>query len=250
MSTKASIRQRTEHLFAQSSALLDRLTYILAFFQTGPGRLSVHEMDQKYTRCAGTIPQQERDALVAAASDGGVHSFIELWGVLGMRRERDIEDEAVLSHIDQFLSYVHANEAAWKSAPPPAEASEGPALPPAALEQLASIGAQSSGGAAAHGSRKPMGRRERELAEAQRKAAERAQHQGYPTLPANRKLDGNMCYYCQRRFPSRMALFAHFRRVIDKDNFIEGHHQSHFGLKVPGGPASLSAANSPHRCVS
>jgi hypothetical protein len=45
-----------------------------------------------------------------------------------------------------------------------------------------------------------------------------------------------------------MALFAHLRRVIDKERFIEGHHQSHFGLSIPGGPASLQASGS-HRCA-
>jgi len=71
----------------------------------------------------------------------GVSSLVELWAVLGMRRAADSEDEAALIHIEQFLLYVQANE-------PPAESSEGPALPPVALEQLASIGAQSSGGSA------------------------------------------------------------------------------------------------------
>jgi len=32
MSSKASIRQRAEHLFSQNRPLLERLTYILAFF--------------------------------------------------------------------------------------------------------------------------------------------------------------------------------------------------------------------------
>lgn len=220
----------------------------MAFFQTGPGRLPVQQMDKKYSRCAGTVPKEERDALVAAANEGsGISSLVELWGVLGMRRDKDVEEEAVLVHIEQFLAYVLANEAGWRQAPPPVESSEGPALPPAALEQLATIGAQSSGGAVVHAARRPQGRRERELADAQRRAAERAQHQGYPALPASRRLDGNMCYYCQRRFPSRMALFAHLRRVIDKERFIEGHHQSHFTHKVPGGPASLGAG--PHRCT-
>lgn len=249
MSSKASIRQRAEHLFSQNRALLERLTYIMAFFRTGPGRLPVQQMDKKYSRCAGSVPKVERDALVEAANEGSsVSSLLELWGTLGMRREKDIEDEAALAHIEQFLLYVQANEAGWRAAPPPAESSEGPALPPAALEQLASIGAESSGSVASHPTQRPQGKRERELADAQRRAAERAQHQGFPVLPASRRLEGTMCYYCQRRFPSRMALFAHLRRVIDKDHFIEGHHQVHFGLKVSGGPAALGAAG-PHRCA-
>jgi len=196
------------------------------------------------------VPADERNALVAAANSGaGVSSLVELWAVLGMRRAAHLEDEAVLAHIEQFLLYVQANEAAWKTAPPPAESSEGPALPPAALEQLASIGAQSSGGSAAHAGSRPQNGRERDLAEAQRRAAERAQHQGFPTLPASRRLDGTMCYYCQRRFPSRMALFAHLRRVIDKERFVEGHHQTHFGLSVPGGVAVLATSAGPHRCL-
>jgi hypothetical protein len=248
MSAKASIRQRSEHLFSQNRLFLERLAYIMAFFQTGPGKLPVLQMDKKYTRCAGTIPKSERDALVAAAQEGsGVSSLIELWGVLGMRRRSDLEDEAVLTHIEQFLSYVQTNEAAWRAAAPPVESSEGPALPPAALEQLASIGAESSGGVAAHVNHGSQGKRERELAKAQRLATERALHQGYPKLPNSRRLDGTMCYYCQRRFPSRMALFAHLRRVIDKDRFFEGHHQTHFGLKVAGGPAGLGAG--PHKCL-
>jgi len=248
MNSKAPIRQRTEHLFSQNLALLARLTYIIAFFTSGPGRLPVQEMDKKYSRCAGSLPKVERDALVMAAGTGsGVSSLVELWGVLGMRRDKDIEDEMVLAHIEQFLAYVEANKAAWRVAAPPAETSEGPALPSAALQQLAMIGAHSSGGPLAHGQQRPMGRRERALADAQRCAAEKAQHQGYPMLPTNRRLDGTMCYYCQRRFPSRMALFAHLRRVIDKERFIEGHHQDHFTLEISGGPAGLS--NSSHRCA-
>merc|ERR1711966_112864 len=129
--------QRLDHLFLHNKGLLDRLTYILAFFQTGPGRLSVQQMDTKYMRCAGTVPKCERDALVAAASESGANSFVELWGVLGMQRERDVADEAaVLAHVDQFLTYVQAHEATWKAAPAPPVSSEGPALPPTALEQL------------------------------------------------------------------------------------------------------------------
>jgi hypothetical protein len=45
-----------------------------------------------------------------------------------------------------------------------------------------------------------------------------------------------------------MALFAHLRRVIDKERFIEGHHQTHFALKIPGGPGGLVGAGH-HRCV-
>lgn len=164
-----------------------------------------------------------------------------------MRRERDLEDEAVLRHIEQFLAYVQANEAGWRAAPAPAESSEGPALPPAALEQLASIGAQSCGGVGAHAAQQPRGRREREMAEAQRRAAERAQHQGFPKLPSSRRLDGTLCYYCHRRFASRMELFAHLRKVIDREQFVEGHHQSHFDLEVPGGPGALG--HGPYHCT-
>eukprot|EP00913_Durusdinium_trenchii_P002275 g2100.t1 len=147
MNPKAPIRQRAEHLFNQHRNFLERLTYILSFFQAGPGKLPIQEMDKKYSR--------------------------------------------------------------------PTQSSEGPALPPSALEQLASIGAESG----AHGWPSSTGtsRREREMHNAQRLAAEKALHQGFPKLPPSRRLDGTMCYYCQKRFPSRMALFAHLRRLIDKE---------------------------------
>eukprot|EP00411_Alexandrium_monilatum_P110235 CAMPEP_0175709198 /NCGR_PEP_ID=MMETSP0097-20121207/39449_1 /TAXON_ID=311494 /ORGANISM="Alexandrium monilatum, Strain CCMP3105" /LENGTH=1037 /DNA_ID=CAMNT_0017016591 /DNA_START=8 /DNA_END=3121 /DNA_ORIENTATION=+ len=242
MSAKAPIRQRAEHLFTQNRALLERLAYILAFFRAGPGKLPVREMDRKYMRCAGTVPRAERDALVAAAAEGtGVGSLVELWRSLGMESNDDVEEDVALRHIERFIEHVQANEAAWRAAAPPVEASQGPALPSDALEQLASIGAEASGAAA--GPRPPQSRRERELAEAQRRAAERAQHQGYPRLPASRRLDGTLCYYCLRRFPSRMALFAHLRRVIDQERFIEGHHQLHFDLRVPGGPGAISSGS-------
>lgn len=247
MNHKAPIRQRAEHLFSQNKGLLERLAYILGFFQAGPGKLSVQEMDKKYARCAGTVPKAERDALVSAANEGvGAGSLVELWGTLGMRVGED--DVSTLRYIEQFLAYVQANEAAWHAAPAPVESSEGPALPAAALEQLAQIGAEASGSAAAHGvPQQRLGRRERELADAQRKAAERLQHQGVPKLPAAGRLDGTMCYYCQRRFPSRMALFAHLRHVIDKDRFIEGYHQEHFGLRPQGklgpGPCRCAVAS-------
>ena len=69
--------------------------------------------------------------------------------------------------------------------------------------RLASIGAQ-----ALHVDR--VGRKEQ-------LAAEKALHRGFPKLPPSRRLDGTMCYYCQKRFPSRMALFAHLRRLIEKE---------------------------------
>jgi len=164
-----------------------------------------------------------------------------------MRRAGDVDDDAVLRHIDQFVSYVKDNESAWHEAPPPVESSEGPALPLAALEQLARIGAEVSGPDAQNrASRAPRSRRERELADAQQRAAEVAQHQGYPKLPPSRRLDGTLCYYCFRRFPSRMALFAHLRWVIDRERFYEGHHQNHYVLKVLGGPGGFQSG--PWRC--
>lgn len=246
MGAKASTRQRLDHLFTQNQALLERLTYIMAFFQTGPGRLPVTEMDAKYSRCAGTVPKAERDALIAAANDdAGASSFLELWGTLGMRRATDGDEEAA-AHVEQFLAYVQDCEASWKAAPAPAESSEGPALPSIALQQLANIGAESSGSRAAHA--QPTNRRERELAKAQQRAAEQAQHQGYPRLPPTGRLDGTLCYYCYRRFPSRMALFSHLRRVIERERFIEGHHKDHFSLQVQGGPQGLGNG-AVHRCV-
>ncbi|CAE7376441.1 BIRC3 [Symbiodinium pilosum] len=85
------------------------------------------------------------------------------------------------------------------------------------------------------------------MAAARKLAAEKAQHQGFPSLPPSRRLDGTLCYYCQRRFESRMALFHHLRRMIDKERFVEGHHQEHFKLSIPGGPASLPESGV-HRC--
>jgi len=238
MSAKAPIRQRAEHLFTQNRALLERLAYIMAFFSAGPGKLPVKAMNEKYLRCAGTVPKPERDGLVRAAAEGaGVGSLAELWRTLGMEPDEHADEDAVLRRIERFIAHVQAHEAAWRTAVPPAEPSEGPALPSDALEQLASIGAEAS----AVAPRPPQSQRERELANAQRRAAERAQHQGFPKLPASRRLDGTLCYYCLRRFPSRMALFAHLRRVIDKDRFIEGMHQEHFKLRVPGGPQALVA---------
>ena len=212
MSAKAPIRQRAEHLFTQNRALLERLSYILAFFQAGPGKLSVQEMDKKYSRCAGTLPKAERADLVEAAREGGLGSLSDLWAALGMQRGGD--EEAALQQLEVFLEYVQSNLASWKAAPAPPAASEGPALPPAALEQLALIGAQSAGPAARPNN---SSKREREMAMARAKAAEKAQHQGFPSLPPSRRLDGTLCYYCQRQFPSRMALFAHLRKMIDKD---------------------------------
>mmetsp|Transcript_27415 Transcript_27415/g.64035 ORF Transcript_27415/g.64035 Transcript_27415/m.64035 type:complete len:1045 (-) Transcript_27415:184-3318(-) len=252
-SAKAHMRQKAEHLFTQNRVLLERLTYILTFFQAGPGKLPVQEMDKKYCRCAGSLPKSEREALVEAAKEGsGIASLVDLWTVLGMQRAKDTDEPAILRHIEVFLEYVQANVASWRAAPPaPSGSSEGPVLPPAALEQLAMIDAQTSGSAAAHSSAapraKPMSRNERALANAQRLAAERAQHKGFPNLPPSRRLDGTLCYYCQRRFPSRQALFAHLRRMIEPERFIEGMHQSHFGLVIPGGPAALPPAGT-HRC--
>ena len=212
MSAKAPIRQRAEHLFTQNRALLERLSYILAFFQAGPGKLSVQEMDKKYSRCAGSLPKAERAALVEAAREGGLGSLSDLWAALGMQRGGD--EEAALQQLEVFLEYVQSNLTSWKAAPAPPAASEGPALPPAALEQLALIGAQTAQPAAGP---KSSSKREREMALARARAAEKAQHQGFPTLPPSRRLDGTLCYYCQRQFPSRMALFAHLRKMIDKD---------------------------------
>ena len=198
-------------------------------------------MDRKYSRCAGSLPKAERAALVEAAQEGGLESLTDLWAALGMQRG---DEEAALQHLEVFLNYVQANLSSWKAAPPPPGSSEGPALPPAALEQLALIGAHSVGPVQRE---KPMSRREREMESARKLAAEKAQHQGFPTLPPSRRLDGAVCYYCQRRFPSRMALFSHLHKMIDKERFIPGHHEAHFQLSVPGGPASLPESDV-HRC--
>lgn len=241
---KAPMRQRCEHIFNQHRNFLERLTYILSFFQAGPGKLAIQDMDKKYSRCAGTLPKQEREALIDAAKEGsGIGSMLDLWQALGMQRAKDSDESAVLQHMEIFLEYVQGNVMAWRAAPAPARNSEGPALPPSALQQLATIGAEASG-PAMH--RSGASRREREMQQAQRLAAEKAQHQGFPTLPPSRRLDGNLCYYCQKRFPSRMALFAHLRRLIEKERFVEGHHQEHFKLKVPG-PEMLPTG--PQRCM-
>ncbi|CAK9026057.1 unnamed protein product [Durusdinium trenchii] len=246
MNPKAPIRQRAEHLFNQHRNFLERLTYILSFFQAGPGKLPIQEMDKKYSRCAGTLPKEERTALVDAAKEGsGISSLVDLWAALGMQRSKDTDESAILQHMELFFDYLQKNVAAWRAAPGPTQSSEGPALPPSALEQLASIGAESG----AHGWPSSTGtsRREREMHNAQRLAAEKALHQGFPKLPPSRRLDGTMCYYCQKRFPSRMALFAHLRRLIDKERFVEGHHQEHFRLKI-GGPFTLPSTG-PHKCA-
>jgi len=44
-----------------------------------------------------------------------------------------------------------------------------------------------------------------------------------------------------------MALFAHLRKMIDKDRFVEGHHEAHFQLSLPGGPDALPESGL-HRC--
>eukprot|EP00435_Cladocopium_sp_Y103_P039421 s2269_g10.t1 len=91
---------------------LERLTYILSFFQAGPGKLPIQDMDKKYSRCAGTLPKQEREALVDAAKEGSGISSME---------------------------YVQSNVAAWRAAAPGPCNSEGPALPPSALQQLLGV---------------------------------------------------------------------------------------------------------------
>ena len=122
-----------------------------------------------------------------AAKEGGVASLTDLWAALGMQRG---DEEAALQHMEVFLNYVQANLASWKAAAPPPGSSEGPALPPAALEQLALIGAQSAGPTQQP---RPASRREREMAAARKLAAEKAQHQGFPSLPPSRRLDGTLC---------------------------------------------------------
>ncbi|CAJ1460360.1 unnamed protein product [Effrenium voratum] len=230
MSNKAPMSQRAEHLFNQNRGLLERLCYILSFFRAGPGKLPVQEMDKKYSRCAGTLPKAERDALVEAAKEGaGISSLPDLWAALGMQRANE-DTAAVLRSIERFLEYVQANVAAWRAAPAPAGASEGPALPALALEQLSAIAAvpaRVTGGGAAT-------KRERDQQRAQQLAQEKAQHKGFPKLPPSRRLDGTLCYYCLKRFPSRMALFTHLRRLIDKDRFVEGHHEAHYMVSVAG----------------
>jgi len=83
MGAAATARQRAEHLLSQNRSLLGRLAYILAFFEAGPGKLPVGEMDLKYSRCAGTLPKADREALVAAATErAGAGSLVELWATL------------------------------------------------------------------------------------------------------------------------------------------------------------------------
>ena len=67
---------------------------------------------------------------------------------------------------------------------------------------------------------------------AQRDAAERTRHLGFPKLDAKSggKLSKTTCGYCGRTFKCREHLFAHLRRMIGDARMVRGMHARHFKL--------------------
>lgn len=227
-------------LLKQNQEMLSRIAFVHSFFEAGPGRLKVKDLEVKYTRCAGTLPKAEREQLLATVKHTAVESCEDWWRTMGMNNIFS-EDETCARNLIVLREHVLKSEAKWKLAPRP--------LPTKAATHRAGLGAEELGVCnvpqppAHHG--RYLTKAQRLQRQAEELAEARKQHEGYPTL-ADGKLSDSTCLYCGKCFGTREKLFQHLKKMIPKERMIRGWHQLHFAA----GPVTQGALTTqqPLRC--
>lgn len=230
----------TKVLLKQNREVLERLTFVQAFFEGGPGRLGVIELEAKYTRCAGTLPKAERDQLLVAVREAQIDSCEDWWRSTGMDGIF-VDDEQCAANMLTLREHVLANAASWGKKKVQSKRSD-PQQRAVGAEELGST--QSSGRyvSAAEKKRQNALKRKAEL------DAARVLHQGYPKLDPTQRdggLSSTTCMYCKASFKSRGALFHHLNEMIEKKRMVNGWHQAHFCARVT--PKTWSAGP-PFKC--
>merc|ERR1712048_319191 len=164
-------------LLKQNQEMLSRIAFVHSFFEAGPGRLKVQELEEKYTHCAGSLPKPERDELIAAVKHTAVESCEDWWRSMGMDGILT-DDELCAAHLVAYRQHVLQNHATWRLAIP-----RRPAKPSSSHSQL---GAEELGAYQAQGPvswrRGSTSKQQRLQKQAEELAEARKQHDGYPTL--------------------------------------------------------------------
>mmetsp|Transcript_116529 Transcript_116529/g.324760 ORF Transcript_116529/g.324760 Transcript_116529/m.324760 type:complete len:859 (-) Transcript_116529:101-2677(-) len=227
-------------LLKQNREVLERLSFVQSFFEAGPGRLTVRDLEAKYTRCAGTLPKQEREQLLKAVREAGVESCEDWWRIAGMDGIC-MSDEQCSKHLLALREHVLAKVPQWRQAAPlKAQVSQSSSEALGAEE----LGEQRQAGAWMSNQQKRLQR----LKEQEAKLAEaRAMHEGYPKL-VNGGLDSKTCLYCQQTFASKGALFRHLNKMIPGPRMIYNWHQDHFRATITRETWTQAPLRCPARC--
>jgi len=228
-----------DNLWHQNRPQLERLAFVQSFFDAGPGKKPLRELERQYTRCAGTLPRAERAAILEALLESEVETLQDWWRVAGMDGVFT-GDEVCATHLMAMRQHCVANRKVWELLRPTTGRS------PTAV--TTAVGAEELGGAVVD--RRPQTaakmKQTRRQAEAAALAEARKKHEGYPVLPQPGHLPDTLCLYCGAEFAHRGALFKHLRKMIPSDRMISGWHASHFQVKVPARGASRHMC--PARC--
>jgi len=217
----APIKQRLRHLFSSNAMFIQCVLYELSFFLASKPLL---EQDRIYTRCAGTLPKSERgkikDVMKAVQA---VDTMEKIWVMLGMD-DGLCEQELLLSHMDNYLTFLNANLQKWRDGKDTSKNQNNnnemkvPALDQASVANLGILQYNSD-----------------LVLQAQRLLAEEQQkHLGYPVIPTNGNLDDFTCNYegCGKKFKCRDHLFRHLKRMIPPERMINGYHRQHAKLNI------------------
>eukprot|EP01129_Flabellula_baltica_P009257 TRINITY_DN3751_c0_g1_i2.p1 TRINITY_DN3751_c0_g1~~TRINITY_DN3751_c0_g1_i2.p1 ORF type:complete len:665 (+),score=130.32 TRINITY_DN3751_c0_g1_i2:110-2104(+) len=196
---------RITSLYQQHSGLINNIMYELCFML--PGR-SLRDLEKKYSRCAGSLPFEERETIKRSFLDVNVTSLQSFWLSVGMGSIIQSEYE-ITQEIKYFIRNIKENNHLWRSS----TISGYIKLP--SLNEVFS-----------------MNRNDLDLTvEEQLLEREREKHFGYPDPLSGGDLPFLVCSYprCKKRFRHRDLLFAHLKHMIPPERMIYGHHQKHKG---------------------
>mmetsp|Transcript_99677 Transcript_99677/g.228746 ORF Transcript_99677/g.228746 Transcript_99677/m.228746 type:complete len:842 (+) Transcript_99677:3-2528(+) len=230
-----------DNLWHQNRPQLERLAFVQSFFDAGPGKKPVHELERQYTRCAGTLPRAERAAILEALLESDVETLEDWWRVVGMDGVFT-GDEACATHLLAMRQHCVTNRKVWELLRP--SVSRGPAV------VTEGVGAGELGKAVVD--RRPQTaakmKQTRRQAEAAALAEAKRKHEGYPVLPQPGHLPETLCLYCGAEFAHRGALFRHLRKMIPPGRMINRWHALHFSVQIP--LRGSSSRTCPAKCCS
>lgn len=208
-----SIQKWTQHIFHQNQETIQRILYEISFFISS--KKTILELDQIYSRCAGSLPKQQRDEIkLSILAVQEVNSFEKFWISLGME---GILQEDCMVHIEAYFTHLTQSFEKWRKGKTSSISIQVPSL--AQGVSIAALGIVQFNS-------------EQEKLRLQLLAEERKKHRGYPPLNSRRKLDPTVCNYCGKQFKCRDHLFRHLRKMIEPERMINNWHKIHIDLKV------------------
>jgi hypothetical protein len=133
MAETQDISARIRHMFNQSKGTIHRILYEFSFFVgsycsyrssvlvfayaccLSSAGSSLWEIDRKYSRCAGTLPKEERDRMrETAMAVKDIDTFEKFWVAMGMDTATT-EPHDVKRHIAKYFTYLMAEIPKWQS---------------------------------------------------------------------------------------------------------------------------------------